>query len=258
MQRCHNLGHVDEERREDRADGVEVRVLSAMHEIGEAAALFAGLWGDSLPTSLLRALEISGNYVAGAFAGGELVGASVAWATPPPVELHSHATGVVAGRWGRGIGLALKHHQRSWALERGITAISWTFDPLIARNARFNLVKLGARVTSYLCNLYGVMDDPLNRGSESDRLLVHWELDAAPAPELGASPLPGLEGAEVRVEIPRDIEALRRSDPGRAAWWRAEVRSRLGEPLASGWRVAGLDTENRYVLVPPPEGGHPA
>jgi predicted GNAT superfamily acetyltransferase len=54
--------------------------------------------------------------------------------------------------------------------------VAWTYDPLIRRNAYFNLVKLGARPVEYLRNFYGVMTDAINNGTETDRMLAHWDL----------------------------------------------------------------------------------
>src|SRR3712207_7442617 len=62
-----------------------------------------------------------------------------------------------------------KLHQRAWAIARGVHEVAWTFDPLVARNAWFNLTKLGARATEYLPNFYGPMDDGINGADESDR-----------------------------------------------------------------------------------------
>ena len=84
-------------------------------------------------------------------------------------------------RQARGIGRALKAHQREWAFAREVGTITWTFDPLIARNAHFNLAVLGARVTDYLVDHYGDMGDAINSGDESDRLHVAWHL-ASPVP----------------------------------------------------------------------------
>ena len=77
------------------------------------------------------------------------------------------------------MGFALKLHQRAWCLDRGITLMEWTYDPLVARNAYFNLSKLGATVAEYLPDFYGVMGDGINRFDESDRILVHWPLEDA-------------------------------------------------------------------------------
>ena len=80
----------------------------------------------------------------------------------------------------RNVGYALKLHQRAWALQRGIATITWTFDPLVRRNAYFNLAKLGVRATRYLPNFYGAMQDPINAGDDTDRLLVDWDLASPP------------------------------------------------------------------------------
>ncbi len=87
---------------------------------------------------------------------------------------------------GRSVGFALKVHQRAWCLRRDVRVIAWTYDPLIRRNAYFNLVKLGARPVEYLRNFYGVMDDVINGGTETDRMLVHWDLRSAAAAEASA------------------------------------------------------------------------
>ncbi len=56
----------------------------------------------------------------------------------------------------------MKLHQRAWAIARGIPVIEWTFDPLVARNAYFNIRKLGAMPVEYLPNFYGIMGDGIN------------------------------------------------------------------------------------------------
>jgi len=165
------------------SSGVRIRTLHDIEELEELAAVFAAVWKapeDEIPISahVLRALELAGNYVAAAFASsGEMIGGSVAFAAiTTPVELHSHVTGVIPRWTGAGVGFALKLDQRAWALERGITTVVWTFDPLVRRNAALNLAKLGATVTGYLHNVYGRIADELNAGDESDRLLVSWSM----------------------------------------------------------------------------------
>ena len=98
---------------------------------------------------------------------------------PADEALHSHIAGVAGSVRGRNIGFALKLHQRAWALRRGVSAVAWTYDPLVRRNAYFNLVKLAARPAEYLPNFYGGMHDAINGGDDSDRALVHWVLDDA-------------------------------------------------------------------------------
>ncbi|GAA1555916.1 hypothetical protein GCM10009678_43700 [Actinomadura kijaniata] len=240
--------------------GPRVRELRTLEELAEVNRLFDRIWRPGEPlfqVELLRALSHAGNYVAGAFEGGTMVGASVAFFAEPAGEaLHSHVTGALGGR---GVGLALKLHQRDWALERGLRRITWTFDPLVRRNAYFNLVKLGARPEEYLPSFYGTLDDTINEGDETDRVLAVWRLAPAPAPaaaggpvllgDRGGRPVVRAAGADVvLVEVPADVEALRREDPAAAREWRAAVREVLGGLLAGGARVVGFHGRSAYVV----------
>lgn len=245
---------------------VTVRELDGIAELQRAEQVLGGIWGvaDNPPlgSELMRAMRKAEGYVAGAFdvagagAGdgveGEMVGVCVGFHSVPAARtMHSHIAGVVPEMAGRHAGFALKLHQRAWCLERGITLMEWTFDPLVARNAYFNLGKLGARGAEYLPDFYGSMADGINDGEDaSDRILVHWDLDSA---EVAAA----CDGHPARVadvdggswvEVPRDIEALRTSDPAQAREWRTKVREQLVSGLESG-RVAGFDRDKGYLLV---------
>ncbi|MFC7307126.1 GNAT family N-acetyltransferase [Streptomyces monticola] len=295
-----------------RAAGCRVQPVSALPDLESVCRLFAGIWtpgGENglVTTELLRAMDKAGNYVAAAFDasegdsgggsgaggighgdgrrdgrgdgrgdGGELVGACIGFFGPPPHgALHSHIAGVSARMRGRSVGFALKAHQRAWALQRGATQVSWTFDPLVRRNAFFNITKLAARPAEYLTNFYGRMNDGINGADDTDRLLVDWRLaapevaaachghhrpaDTAAARAAGAAvalgitadgrPTPGrVTGTGALVAVPADIEHLRRSDPRSAAAWRSALRDALGGPLADGWRVSGFDRDGWYIL----------
>ncbi|MEV7969420.1 GNAT family N-acetyltransferase, partial [Sphaerisporangium sp. NPDC088356] len=160
--------------------GVVLRELHFIEEFEDVFRLFDGIWhpdpgGAPITVELMRALSHAGNYVVGAYEGDRLAGASVGFlAAPAGRVLHSHVTGTSDGR---GIGFALKLHQRAWALSRGLERITWTFDPLVRRNAHFNLTKLGARPEEYLPSFYGAMEDAINGGDESDRMLAIWRLN---------------------------------------------------------------------------------
>jgi predicted GNAT superfamily acetyltransferase len=265
-----------------RAARVLVRPVSSLAELTTLDRMLAGIWQDDasgplLSTELLRALAKSGNYVAGAFDGGTLVGAAVAFfAAPGERELHSHIAGVSAAAAGRNVGFALKQHQRVWALQRGISTISWTFDPLVARNAYFNLAKLGAVPTEYLANFYGPMHDRINGDEDSDRLMVRWDLAAPTVVSASAGkpvrcvrpptatvalrrsgtggPVPGsFRGQTVVVAVPEDIEGLRRRAPGAAKDWRVAVRETLSTLLADRLRFAGFDRDGWYILTRGPD-----
>lgn len=263
---------------------VAVQPLRTLPDLHEAGLLFSDLWRsrDGCPEisdDLLKAFDLAGSYISGAFeagSGGRLVGAALAFASvrPPsePPELHSHVTGAAPGRLGGGIGFALKLHQRSWALERGIGIVTWTFDPLVRRNSVFNLAKLGASATAYLRNVYGQLTDVLNRGGgESDRLWARWLLsdETVVAAAAGRRRLVSSESLPCRlgpgkglrperhaasgqhkftVKVPDDIEALRREDPALASEWRAAIRDVLGETMEQGGRLLGVDRGGDLVI----------
>ncbi|NYD43744.1 GNAT family N-acetyltransferase [Nocardioides panaciterrulae] len=242
---------------------VAVRELSGVGELQEAAAVLGRIWGvpDNPPMSaeLLRAMGKAESYVAGAYDAdrpdGAMVGVCVGFhSTPAARTMHSHIAGVTPAVAGRHAGFALKLHQRAWCLDRGIELMEWTYDPLVSRNAYFNLAKLGARVAEYLPDFYGAMTDGINRHDESDRILVHWslatpEVDAACAGTRVRAVVPSGAAASW-VHVPRDIEALRLADPEQARGWRTKVRDQLLVALQAGGRVAGFDKEQGYLVLP--------
>jgi predicted GNAT superfamily acetyltransferase len=273
-----------------KAAGVVIRELESLAELEAMTALFDEIWAPdpgnpSMRLDLLRAMTKAGNYATGAYdaASGVLLGACVGFFGPPShAELHSHIAGVVPAGLGRSVGFALKVHQRAWCLHRDVRVIAWTYDPLIRRNAYFNLVKLGARPVEYLRNFYGVMDDVINGGTETDRMLVHWDLRSVAASDASAGkprpasfagerargavvalsgdgdglPVPGLPLAggpltrapRLLVGVPADIEAIRLSEPARAAAWRAALRDVLSPLLTDGAHVTGFDRSGWYVV----------
>ncbi len=271
-----------------KAAGVAVRELESLDELDAMIGLFDQIWEpdtghSSMRLDLVRAMTKAGNYATGAYdlAGGALLGACIGFFGPPlRAELHSHIAGVLPAGLGRSVGFALKVHQRAWCLRRDVRLIAWTYDPLIRRNAYFNLVKLGARPTEYLRNFYGVMDDAINSGTETDRMLVHWDLRSDVARDASAGrPRPasfdaerargavvalstGPDGLPVRglplsggpeprrllVGVPADIEAMRLSDPAGAAAWRTALRDVLSPLVAGGARVTGFDRTGWYVV----------
>jgi len=247
---------------------VRVRPLHGIHDMRAAAGVLDEIWGTDrsdpqLDPRVMVAIEEAGGYVVGVTdAADVLVGAVVGFPRQPE-GLHSHIAGVLPGFALRGVGTALKLHQRVWCLERGMRCVTWTFDPLVSRNAHLNLVTLGARVEHYLVDLYGPMEDDLNRGDPSDRLMVRWELASAGRRELVASGartvLENRDGAPVfrpasshdaplLVAVPRDIENLRRTNPAVALKWRLSVRQALVPALAEGRELVGFDADSNYVL----------
>lgn len=256
--------------------GVVVRVLETVEDLGRAVELFNAVWGlkrgDKLVSlGLLRAMTHAGSYVSGAFdADGALVGGCFGFlGTPIGRGLHSHLAAVLASARGRGIGKALKLHQREWALGRGLDSITWTFDPLIAANAHLNMLVLGARCEEYLVNFYGEMPDSVNAGEETDRILLRWDLTrewgSSPSSPSSSSPssvcdvlvcrddepmrLEADPAATLRrAQIPVDITKLRISQPQVAQHWRTALRDTLTDHLERGWQIVGFDSDRRYLL----------
>lgn len=229
--------------------GISIRPLESLEDVFAASAVLAEVWGGDragMPPNLLRALAHAGNYTVGLYDGERMIGASVAFfAMPAARSMHSHITGILPPYRGRELGRALKQHQREWAFAREVGQITWTFDPLVARNAHFNLRVLGTRVDEYLVNHYGRMDDGVNRDDETDRLLVTWVLAAPPVPT------PDPEQVVATVAVPEDIEALRVSEPAEARSWRMRVRDQILAHLDAGLAIRGFDDERGYLLTHP-------
>lgn len=239
-------------------------------DAGRLIAVLDEVWGGAAGSShlhhgMVTALAHTGEYAMVYEQDGHAIGAGLGFFGPPrSAVLHSHIVGVVPSAVGRGIGLAIKQHQREWCLERGVRDITWTFDPLVGRNAAFNLRKLGARVERYLENFYGDMTDGINGGQATDRILVRWALEhPAVAPDdygvvadwvgedrFGEPTVlePAPEALRRSIRVPRDVERLRRIDPDLARRWRTVVRGVLGGALAAGWTVLGFRPEGDYVL----------
>ena len=265
------------------AGGVRVRELHELAELEQLCLIYQGIWradpavGPMVTTEWLRALAHAGNFVSGAYAGETLVGGCIGFfAAPVGRALHSHVAGVAADMRGRNVGFALKLHQRAWALRRGITDITWTFDPLVRRNAYFNLAKLGALPVAYLTNFYGSMSDQINAGEESDRILIGWRLEADSVVRACAGqphetdvaallaggavvgldmddtgrPVLGSAAADVvLVAVPPDVERLRLEDRKVAQAWRLALREVLGGLLDKGAAVTGFAREGWYVVA---------
>ncbi|MDQ2737543.1 MAG: GNAT family N-acetyltransferase [Actinomycetota bacterium] len=263
------------------AAGVRVREPDSLDELRAASNLFDSTWtsdgGSYMPLSLLRALAHAGNYVSAAFVDGELAGALVAFLGFHRGEpsLHSHMLAVSPDMRGRNIGVAMKLHQRTWAWEREIRLITWTFDPLVSRNSYLNLTQLGAHAAEYLPNFYGEMSDSVNPADESDRILAEWRLDddramaatgglrhdathfveahtlscAMRVGDMNRPVLQTVTADELLCCVPRDIDAIRRSDAALAREWRLGLRQVLGTALATGYVVEAFLRSGCYVLI---------
>ena len=230
---------------------LEIRTLTTADEMATIVTVFQQVWGSVTPivgVELLRAISHTGGYVAGAFESGNLIGASFGFLARHHggEALHSHVTGILPGVQHSGVGRAMKNHQRAWAAERGIPWITWTFDPLVRRNAWFNIEVLHAEIADYLINFYGPMSDSINAQDDSDRLVVAWSTD-----DRTKRPPPAPTATRHEIATPDDIVVLRRTDPTLAAEWRVTVRDQLTELLDAGGVVSGFTRAGSYVVHTP-------
>lgn len=239
---------------------LEFKELTSRAERALSQELFDKTWpsgGTQIPSNFLEALLHSGSYLGGGFESGKLIAAAFAFpglSKDGEIFLHSHVAAVDPDFRDQGAGAGLKSHQRRWARERGYRYIGWTFDPLVSRNARLNIVKLGAEITEYLVDFYGEMPDSVNAGDATDRLYVKWYLDKEFDEEKNRTKTINTskkESEDILVEIPEDILTLRSSDLDAARLWRRQVRSALEPKMKSGWKIIGFTEKREYILSKP-------
>ncbi len=230
---------------------------------------------DIIPSHLLRAINDQGGLILGAFEEEKMVGVLVGFLAYHNGILHhhSHMTGALERH--KGIGYQLKQKQREFVLSQGLNLITWTFDPLISSNAYFNFAKLGVISRTYHRNYYGEMRDLLNLGTESDRFLVEWWLkseDAAKKAQ-GTFQQPALDevlsqatvinetekndfreitshnlnltSRTLLVEIPADINAIKKKNKELARKWRETTREIFENYFAKGYTAHNVISETK-------------
>jgi predicted GNAT superfamily acetyltransferase len=229
----------------------EIRILNSPVEQYLAREVFDFTWLVNTPSeitsNLLQAMVHSGSYLSGAFFDNKIVGAAFAFpATNGGLHLHSHMTAVLPEFRDKGVGYALKIDQWNWAKKNNYSNLSWTFDPLVRRNAKLNIAKLGVDISSYHANFYGDMPDALNAGDESDRLMVSWSTnrESPEARELITNPDPG----DILIEIPEDIVAIRSKNQNESMKWRRQVREQFMAAFENHGKVIGFSANNEYVV----------
>jgi predicted GNAT superfamily acetyltransferase len=247
---------------------------------------------DIVPAHVFITAVHNGGLVLGAFQHNELVGFVFGFPgldfTPdgPRPKHCSHMMGVKPGLRDSGIGFALKRAQWQMVRKQGIDHITWTYDPLLSRNAYLNIAKLGAVCNTYRRSEYGDMRDGLNAGLPSDRFQVDWwvntrrvqhrlskrpraplkleafsQADLYPlyTPQYGPLNLPHppdhfapLQGRLLLVEIPSDFIALKQTDFALARDWRFFSREVFETAFAAGYIVTDfIHDQGRsfYVLT---------
>ena len=233
------------------SSNISIRPLTSLPDQDLGRMIFDKTWamdaGTEITPNLLQAMIHSGAYLSGAFVDGECVGAAFAFpATTGGLHLHSHMTAVLDSFRDKGIGYALKVDQYKWAKQNNYKEITWTFDPLVARNAKLNILKLGVDISAYYPNFYGDMPDELNAGDESDRVMASLKVVGdVPTPKTAISTP---DKSAVLIAIPDDIVAIRGKDLAENLRWRRSVRDEFVSALARGGKVIGFSANNEYVV----------
>lgn len=263
-------------RPEEEAADIVIRLLGTTAEFDSCFTFQRRIWGDgfadAVPATLLQISQKVGGIAAGAFVDGgtRLVGfvfGLTGFLNGRPCHW-SHMLGVLPEQRGRRIGQRLKHFQRRHVRELGIGEMRWSFDPLIAGNAHFNLNLLRVEIDSYEPEMYGDTGSALHSFG-TDRFVARWDLGAGDGRSDGkrkradpvspevlesipvANVIPGRTGAarqargdrtaqRIRIEIPKDILEIQRSDPDLALEWRHSTRTAFTRSIMAGYRVAGF------------------
>ena len=189
---------------------------------------------------------------------------------------YSHITGVARSHQSKGVGFRLKLAQREHIIKRRQSLVKWTYDPLQAGNAYFNIRKLGATCNTYHRDLYGPLDDSLNRGRLTDRFEAEWHVNSKRVRERirGSEPtslaelfaegvepvnrtkntsygqrLPvsarlRLKGPRLLVEIPRNITRVRDVSLSAANSWTLHARRIFENYFDRGFSVTDVIVDN--------------
>jgi len=270
---------------------VAIRPLKGHDELQACVALQHETWGreftELAPPSLLYAVQKVGGVAAGAFdSSGRLLGFVFGFTGVLGGRLvhWSDMVAVRADAQGKWIGQALKAYQRETVARLGVTAIWWTYDPLVSKNAHLNFNRYGVEVVEYVQDLYGPdTRSVLHRGLGTDRFVVAWPIGPERAARRGGAPsdvpvevrnadvvntgtVEGRESAPerfaaarprlLRVEIPRDIAAVQSTSLELAGRWRATTRRAFQWCLANGYAITGFYGDasadrGYYVLARP-------
>ncbi|HYO91414.1 MAG TPA: GNAT family N-acetyltransferase [Pyrinomonadaceae bacterium] len=246
--------------------GIVIRECTTIEEYDECVRLqreaFSLTELEITPRRHLIVSKRAGGWTLGAFAENRLLGFVlhlIAVRDGTEIIGYSHMMAVAKSAQNRGIGARLKWAQRERALAEARNYIKWTWDPMQARNAHFNLNRLGVTVRSYGVNLYGT--DYLtfkheqtagSEGLDSDRLFAEWDLLAPRVAECAAGRAVEISASPAaEIVIPPDWQALVEGDPTRARREQLRVRAEFEQAFASGLVCAGFRRDSsrpRYLL----------
>ncbi|MBW4435799.1 MAG: hypothetical protein KME04_01600 [Pleurocapsa minor GSE-CHR-MK-17-07R] len=250
----------------------DIRILDTMSQYEQAVDVEIAVWGvdprECIPTSFMRANQAAGGVNLGAFHGDRMIGFCIGFPglRDGRIILWSAIAGVLPEYQGQSVGANLKVFQFDWARANGFSEVRWTYDPLQAGNAHFNLHILGATANVYHVNFYGVMNDAINKGLETDRVEAAVSMaepyslprrgafqgDALDVLHVGADGLPQRldfrDAPVIRAAMPQKIRQL---DPQAKHVWRIAVRETLQHYFARGYSAVDIvreTTSSAYIL----------
>jgi len=244
---------------------IQIRECATISELDACIRLQREAFGlPDLEISPRRHLIVSrqaGGWTLGAFVGDRLVGFVHHLVAVQSGEIagYSHMMAVAPDYQNKGLGAQLKWAQRERALSEGRRLIKWTWEPMRARNAHFNLNRLGAIVEAYAENFYGIdyvtgqaEQSEATGGIDSDRMMANWRLDSERVAELSQGrAAPSLGRPVLAIAIPADWIALLKADLTVARVELARVRAEFQQAFAQGLVCAGFDRKGaqpRYLL----------
>lgn len=232
------------------AADLDIRECTTIDEMAECVQLqrevFSLPEGELSPVRHFVVTRNAGGFALGAYDGDRLAGfvLSVPAYLRDERAFYSHMTGVRHEYQSTGIGAKLKWAQRERSLKEGVKYIKWTFEPVKARNAYFNLEKLGAVVSEYRENFYGTdyaTAPELKVGLASDRLFAEWHLESDKVTALAAGrsydePQPPV----ANIQIMNDWLALVAAHPEEARSEQLRIRAEFQEAFGYGFVCRGF------------------
>ena len=243
---------------------IEIRQVKTIEEYNACVLLQREVFGlpdlEISPRRHLIVSEQAGGWTLGAFVKGELVGFVHHLAAVRGNEIfgYSHMMAVAAEYQNKGVGAQLKWAQRARALSEGRDFIKWTFEPVKARNAHFNLNRLGVVVRNYAVNFYGTDygEDPAKHagglpGMDTDRLFASWELNSPRVQALSERREVSAGEPDEAIEISNDFSAILKSDPAAARAEALRIREEFLRAFAAGLVCRGFERDEKrpkYLL----------
>ena len=248
-----------------------VRDLTKYDEFLHVREVQQQIWGfttgEGLYPPMLNTAIDNGGTVLGAFDGNKLIGFVFGFLgvhIDRRIKLCSQTLGVLPEYRNKGVAASLKWAQRQRVLANGFDLITWTYDPLEAPNARLNLRTLGGIAHVYRRNIYGENFGALGTGLPSDRFVVEWWIKGDRVerritgivlrPAGVGSPIANrcfgssidrhveaidldLDAPLIRIEIPNDLQSIKRMNMPLAMDWRMKTRELFEAYFARGYEA---------------------